>query len=273
MLRKNYVPISAALMVMFGLIPGDLSVLAQIGFDDGVTLLMSAARDADQSTFNRALKKTSDINAQDAYGWTALTYAVVRGDTRMTKKLLSMHANPNIVDEDGRSILMHAVDYNREDIVKLLVEYKADLDHRDNRGATGVGLAWVKSNDRIVALLEKVGAAKLRTADKRADIYSPLPPYNGPFLLDNRDSMDALLPFASSGVHELKMRVLVGTDGTVRRVRVVIGLPNGGTAAAVRDAYNSRYQPATKNGQPIEAWADRGMTIRKTIPLQGPFRY
>jgi hypothetical protein len=272
-LRIVNVPVSSALMVLFGLFSGGVRVFAQFGFDDRVTPLMSAARDADPGGFKLALKKTSDINAQDAYGWAALTYAAVRGDKQMTKKLLSRRADPNIIDEDGRSILMHAIDYGREDIVKILVERKADLDHRDNKGATGMGLAWAKSNDRIVALLEKAGATRLKTEDKRAEIYSPLPPHNGPFMLNARDSMDTLLPFAASGVHELKMRVLIGTDGTVRRVRVLIGLPNGGTAAAVWDAYNSRYQPATKNGQPIEVWMDRGMAIRRTVPLQGPFRY
>ena len=128
-----------------------------------------------------------------------------------------------------------------------------------------MGLAWAKSKDKIVALLEKAGAAPLKTEDKRANIYTPLPPYNGPFLLNFRDSMGSLLPFVTSGSNELKMRVLVGADGYVRRVRVLIGLPNGGTAAAVRDAFNSRYQPAEKNGQPIEAWTDRGATIRRRM--------
>ena len=228
--------------------------------------------DAEAGAFNRALKNRPDINLQDAYGWTALTYASVRGDKQMTKKLLSKGASPNIVDENRRSILMHAVDYDREDIVTLLIKYKADLDQRDDKGATAIGLAWAKARDRIVTLLEKAGAAPLRPEDKRADIYGSLPPHNGPFLLNPRP-MGALLPTVSSGVYELKMRVLVGVDGTVRKVRVLIGLPNGGTAAAVQYAFTSRYQPATKNGLPIEVWTDGGVTIRSTRPLQGPFRW
>jgi uncharacterized protein YlxP (DUF503 family) len=249
-----------------------LSILAQSGLDDKLTPLMIAARDAEPGAFNHALKKTSNIDEQDVYGWTALTYASVRGDKKMAKKLLSKGANPNVVDEDGRSILMHAVDYGHKDIVKLFIASKADLDHCDNKGATAMGLAWVKSDDRVVALLEKAGAAKLRTEDKRADIYNPLP-LNSPLLLDAPDSMHPLEPFATSGARELRMRVLVGTDGSVRRVRVLVGLPNGGTAAAVRDAYNARYRPATKNGKPVEAWTDRWMTIRKIMPSRSPFGY
>jgi hypothetical protein len=253
MLRKSNIPIGASLVIVF-VLSINLNIFPQSGFNDGVTLLMCA------------LKKTSNIDVQDVYGWTALAYAAVRGDKKMTKKLLSSGASPDVVDEDGRSILMHAVDYGYKDIVELLIAAKADVNHRDKKGATAMGLAWTKSKDGMVALLENAGAAKLRTEDKRADIYSPLPPHNGPFWLNARDSMGSFLPFASEGVHELKMRVLVDTNGTVRRVRVLIGLPNGGTAAAVKHAYNGRYQPATKNGQSIEAWMDRGLTIRKTMP-------
>jgi len=275
MLRKSLDPRLVVLMIVQGLLLGGFSIFAQLTFDDRVTALMSAARDAERSAFNHSLKKSQDINAQDACGWTALTYAAVRGDKQMTKKLLSKGANPNIVDEDGRSILMHAVDYGYEDIVKLLIDYRANLDHRDNKGATAMGLAWVKSNDRIGALLEKAGAAELRTEDRRTDIYGPLPPYNSPFLLNTRGSMDSsmdtLLRFATTGTHQfMKMRVLVGVDGTVRRVRVLIGLPNGGTAAAVRDAYDSLYQPATRNGQPIEVWTDIGVTIPARSPKMTP---
>ena len=265
MIQNEAANMSVLSMILYCMISGGFCAFAQPGLNDGVTPLMSAARDNEPGAFNRALKASSDINAQDVYGWTALTYSAVRGEKQMTKKLLSKHANPNIADEEGRSILMHAVDCDRDDIVKLLVEYKADLDHRDKKGATAMGLAWAKSKDKIVALLEKAGAAPLKTEDKRANIYSPLPPYNGPFLLNYRDSMGSLLPFITSGSSELKMRVLVGADGSVRRVRVLIGLPNGGTAVAVTDAYNSRYQPATKNGQPIEVWTDRGTIIRKIM--------
>ena len=265
MIQNKYANMYVLSMILCCLIASGFCAFAQPGLNDGVTPLMSAARDNEPGAFNRALKASSDISAQDVYGWTALTYSAVRGDKQMTKKLLSKHANPDIVDEDGRSILMHAVDCDRDDIVKLLIEYKADLDRRDKKGATAMGLAWAKSKDKIVALLEKAGAAPLKTEDKRANIYSPLPPYNGPFLLNFRDSMGLLLPFITSRSGELKMRVLVDADGYVRRVRVLIGLPNGGTAAAVRDAFNSRYQPATQNGRPIEVWTDRSTTIRKIM--------
>lgn len=46
-------------------------------------------------------------------------------------------------------------------------------------------------------------------------------------------------------------RVLVGADGTVKRVQIVRGLPDGLDEEAIRAAYQIRFKAATKNGQPV----------------------
>ncbi len=50
------------------------------------------------------------------------------------------------------------------------------------------------------------------------------------------------------------MRVLVGADGAVKQVEVIRGLPDGLTEEAVKSMQQTRFKPATKNGQPIEFW-------------------
>ena len=50
------------------------------------------------------------------------------------------------------------------------------------------------------------------------------------------------------------MRVLVGADGTVKQVEVIRGLPDGLTEEAVKSMRQTRFKPATKNGQPVEFW-------------------
>jgi TonB family protein len=52
----------------------------------------------------------------------------------------------------------------------------------------------------------------------------------------------------------VRTRVLVGTDGSVQRVAVTRGLPDGLDEEAIRAAYQMRFRPATKNGQPIVWW-------------------
>jgi TonB family protein len=52
-----------------------------------------------------------------------------------------------------------------------------------------------------------------------------------------------------SGV--VRTRILVGADGTVKQVKIISGLPDGLNEEAIRAAYNIRFRPAMKNGQPV----------------------
>jgi len=50
------------------------------------------------------------------------------------------------------------------------------------------------------------------------------------------------------------VRVLVGEDGNVKSVRVIRGLPDGLTEAAVTAARETKFKPAMKDGEPVPFW-------------------
>jgi TonB family protein len=53
----------------------------------------------------------------------------------------------------------------------------------------------------------------------------------------------------------VRTRVLVGADGAVKQVQIRGGgLPNGLNEEAIRAAYQMRFKPAMKNGQPVAFW-------------------
>ncbi|HWX40528.1 MAG TPA: energy transducer TonB [Blastocatellia bacterium] len=52
----------------------------------------------------------------------------------------------------------------------------------------------------------------------------------------------------------VRVRVLVGADGLVKRVTVVSGLPDGLNEEAIRAAYQIKFRPATKGGVPVAFW-------------------
>src|SRR5215831_1359346 len=52
----------------------------------------------------------------------------------------------------------------------------------------------------------------------------------------------------------VKARVLVGTDGNVKSVRILSGLSDGLDEEAIRAAYEMRFRAATSSGHPIETW-------------------
>jgi periplasmic protein TonB len=52
----------------------------------------------------------------------------------------------------------------------------------------------------------------------------------------------------------VRTRILVGGDGTVKQVRIISPLPDGLNEEAIRAAYQMRFKPAMKNGQPVSFW-------------------
>lgn len=50
------------------------------------------------------------------------------------------------------------------------------------------------------------------------------------------------------------VRVLVGADGSVKQVKIVRGLPDGLDEQAIQAAYQMRFKPAIKSGQPVAFW-------------------
>lgn len=63
----------------------------------------------------------------------------------------------------------------------------------------------------------------------------------------------------------VSVRVLVGTDGRVRRIEKVAAASDAFWTATQRQALSHwRFRPATRNGVPIEAW--REMTVRFVMP-------
>jgi len=49
-------------------------------------------------------------------------------------------------------------------------------------------------------------------------------------------------------------RVLVGSDGTVKQVKITRGLSYGLDEQAIQAALQMRWRPAMKSGQPVAYW-------------------
>jgi TonB family protein len=52
----------------------------------------------------------------------------------------------------------------------------------------------------------------------------------------------------------IRARVLVSSDGTVKQVTIVRGLPDGLNEEAIRVAFQIRFRPATKSGRAVSFW-------------------
>jgi TonB family protein len=52
----------------------------------------------------------------------------------------------------------------------------------------------------------------------------------------------------------VRARVLVGSDGLIKQVTIVRGLPGGLNEEAIRAAFQMRFRPATKGGRAVAFW-------------------
>lgn len=240
--------------------------IAQRDAEEGVTALMRAARDGERKNVKALLEQGVDVNARDpggwgSGGWSALTYAAAKGDLEIVKALVSKGAEINAMDEAGSTPLMAAVQYHNVSVVKLLIEKGADVNHRDKSGASALTKAVRGRQDKIAGILKKAGAVEPPRQITPSPITASPVTANPASATESIDSKPVLLnnPMPSyttmardRGIEGVvRGRVLIGADGTVKRFRILTGLPFGLSYQAMDAAYQMMFEPAKKNGQPV----------------------
>jgi serine/threonine protein kinase len=98
-------------------------------------------------------------------GQTALILAAQAGHTEVIQVLLEAQADLNHQDHQGRTALMWGVDQGRSEVVKFLLDRGADKNLRDAAGETALMRAVWKGHDHIVYFL----------MDKDTDVNSRYP--------------------------------------------------------------------------------------------------
>ena len=84
---------------------------------------------------------------------TPLSAACFRGSVELVKLLLQSKADPNICSSNGYTSLMHACMYAHHNIVKLLLQSGAYVDTQTSDGATALIIATMHNDSRIMSLL------------------------------------------------------------------------------------------------------------------------
>jgi TonB family protein len=220
---------------------------------DGVTALMRAARDGEYDNFKALLRQHTDVNPRDSWGWSALTYAAAKGNQNAVKDLISNGADVNAGDNDGYTPLMAAVEYKHSSIVKLLLSNGADVNVEDKDGCTALTVAARGRDKKVIELLQKAGARNPKP-DAPPGPHLQIAGVTRPLAL-NRPRPSYTTKAREEKVQGIVfMRVLIGSDGTVQKARVLIGLPYGMSAQAVAAVSRLRFRPATIDGQPTQFW-------------------
>lgn len=152
----------------------DRGVVLTTKDEDGNTALHIAAGQVDNvDIVTRLIKAGSDINAIGHRGSTPLHNAVRTADAEMVKLLVNYQANISITDEDAMSALHLAAENGQVDIARVLLEGGADVGARDGLGRTVVEVAKANREVQVVELRNTI-----------VKLHQPVPPDTSSALQD-----------------------------------------------------------------------------------------
>lgn len=125
--------------------------------------MLEAVAEKDMKTFRLALAAGADVDAANRSGFSALMGAAGLGEVEFVKLLIAGGVNVNAVYEKvGYTALMVAAKEGFAECVKLLLEAGADPDMLDNRGRSAMGLAIAAKQMECIEVLSSSREEVLR---------------------------------------------------------------------------------------------------------------
>jgi ankyrin repeat protein len=125
-------------------------------------MLILAVQENNIKAVKKLIKKGADINSMDAYGRTALMYAVIRSNIDIVKELVMYYGTDlNVRDTDGRTALILCSwleDEKGSEIADRLIKADAELDIADNNKMTALMWAVYEGKENTAKVLIDAGA-------------------------------------------------------------------------------------------------------------------
>lgn len=143
-----------------------------VGESERISFFVHDARSGHFDAVKKGLDEGIPIDSVDAVDQTALIAAAGKDDLAIVQLLLDRGAKPDIADPAGWTALTHATYFGaRPELLSLLVQKGADVNHQNDRGATALYLASAAGREETVRRLLALGAnASLATKSG----YTPL---------------------------------------------------------------------------------------------------
>ncbi len=125
--------------------------------ENGETFLMAAVHANDVAILDILLQQRNiDPDLANKHGITPLMAAIIIKNDDIAEHLIHGMASLGIIDNEGNTALMYAVNADNNNIVKLLLDLgndTVDINHINNQGMFALMLAALKGNRDIVSLL------------------------------------------------------------------------------------------------------------------------
>jgi hypothetical protein len=241
------------------------------------------------------IEKGADPNLADSGGNPPLIYAVVGSHAPVVEALLAKGANPNRADNYGRTALYFIIDpdkaaewapvsgalsirrripYEQSDESRYTPQYavqvatareQANAQLKQIRAKIAEALRKTGASEPDISSIQVAGRQRLDARPRRLILFGPDEPLSQ--VMQNQ-MMRGKRPAGSR--YELLVRV--ASDGTVKQALIVAGMPNGISEKLQDAAMKLRYQPAMKDGQPVEDWdlIAGVFSVSKVLPRTAP---
>mmetsp|Transcript_9526 Transcript_9526/g.17674 ORF Transcript_9526/g.17674 Transcript_9526/m.17674 type:complete len:276 (-) Transcript_9526:132-959(-) len=156
-------PLMLKISRAMGGVPEEVKTVLQDIQNKPITLQEACLR-GDLKTLQDYLEATAgdqekqNIDEKDAKGISCLAYAVGANRTEVVKKLLESKANPWEVDTSGGNAIHYAAAYGRKELCDYFIKAKGDVNKQNTQGQTPLALAQKNKMKDVVDLLTKAGA-------------------------------------------------------------------------------------------------------------------
>lgn len=121
--------------------------------ENGSSTLILASYRGNIEVAKFLIANVKDLNYNSEMG-TALMGAVYKNQTELVKLMLENKANPNLVDANGSNALILATQNGNLEIIKLLLQFKADKTLKTKDGKTAFEIAAFAGNESIINVLK-----------------------------------------------------------------------------------------------------------------------
>ena len=128
-------------------------VFGNSGCATGKFQLIKAAKKGNCLAAHKLINEGVNVNESDEDGATPLMHAIWYDRSEMVRLLVSNGADLSVKDESGRTPLMHAIWFRRTEMAKFLIDNGADLSAKDCFGRTPLRYALACKLIDTVALI------------------------------------------------------------------------------------------------------------------------
>jgi TonB family protein len=229
-----------------------LAMPAVAGAQDAAMNLRNWAASGQVEPIRKMLStnRSSDVDAPDEAGWTALMHAASAGHEAVVRVLLDAGADIRRRDKVGETALHLAAANGRTAVSRLLLQAGADFAARDVEGRTPLFSAIESGRGEIIALLH---SAAVSTSKGQSPALAVAAEGNtvAPLLVQWLDP-----PYTEEASNQgiegtVVLTVLVRADGSVGAASVKRSLEKTLDDSALQAVKRWRFEPATRSGNPV----------------------